>query len=156
MPYQRKGANTKTTTVTVDRTLYDEVISRGYLFSDLCNAALKAVLDIDDEQIIRYEVIGKMHDRVRQEAAARRMQEEEEKKDAEAEEKHGDDLKRKVRLVWDGIKKEKRDNIAIAYAEERETSSRDWWEATTAQTLRALGVSDANAAEIARSVATNR
>ncbi len=155
MPYQRKGANTKTTTVTVDRTLYDEVISRGYLFSDLCNTALKAVLDIDDEQIIRYEVIGKMHDKVRQEATARRMQEEAEKQEAAAEEKEGDKLKDAIRSLWLRVPEAKRQNIARAYEEERETSSREWWEATAAKELRPHGITTDKAASFARFVATN-
>lgn len=57
MPYQRSNFQKKATSVTVDRALYDEIIARGYNFSEIVNAAMSAVLHIDDEFSIRYEAM---------------------------------------------------------------------------------------------------
>lgn len=55
MPYQRKDQCSITISPVVDRRLYNAVVSRGYNVREVVNAAFRTLLDIDDEDQIRYE-----------------------------------------------------------------------------------------------------
>lgn len=93
MPVQRKDQSLKSTTVTVDRALYDEVISRGYSFSEIVNTALSAVLLTDDEMSIRYDALTKMKSSLMAKARAERLTIVEDKKSStESEEQSVSDI----------------------------------------------------------------
>ena len=73
MPAQRKDQSIRSTSVNVDRVLYEEVISRGYSFSEIVNLALAAVLQADDEMSIRYDALTKMKTSMSAKARAERL-----------------------------------------------------------------------------------
>lgn len=84
MPRQLKDNSVCCKSVTLDRTLCDEVLSRGYNLTEIFNCALAAVLNADDSYQIRYDAITKMREEMNRRAREGRLQviETEEKKAA--------------------------------------------------------------------------
>lgn len=158
MPYQRKDGVTRSTSVVVDRLLYDEVISRGYSFAEIVNTALSAVLQIDDTFLIRYQVLESAKMRIRDMQSAKR-QEEIEADEKKASEKAFTQNKISMGVVlvqnekYFRVTVGKRHVITTAYEQGRESSARDFWEASVIKFLSPHGYDKTESVRVAEIIA---
>lgn len=120
MPRQLKDNSVCCKSVTLDRTLCDEVLSRGYNLTEIFNAALSAVLNADDAFQIRYDSMMRMRDEMNRRAREGRLTViETEAKKAAAEQAAADaeldTIISDLCADWDGLGKMNREYLAGLY-----------------------------------------
>lgn len=120
MPRQLKDNSVCCKSVTLDRTLCDEVLSRGYNLTEIFNSALAAVLNADDAYLIRYDSMMKMREEMNRKAREGRLQvieREEQKAAAEqaAADAELDTIVSDLCADWETLGKMNRDYLAGLY-----------------------------------------
>lgn len=73
MPRNLKDNSQVCKSVTLDRSLCEEVLSRGYNLTEIFNAALADVLQVDDEMQVRYDAIRKAREEMRKRSRELRL-----------------------------------------------------------------------------------